>query len=62
MTRIDRSPEQIPEEEKPQTITGQGLAAFLRGMFPETKQFDRQIAHIEQEARDGWVWPMEPKP
>lgn len=34
----------------PRTITGQGLAAFLRGLLPETRQFDRQIRSIEDEA------------
>lgn len=34
----------------PRTTTGQGLAAFLRGLLPETRQFDRQIRSIEDEA------------
>lgn len=34
----------------PRTITGQGLAAFLRGLLPETRQFDRQIRDIEDQA------------
>lgn len=37
------------------TVTGGGLAAFLRGLLPETKQFDRQISDIEAEAVDAFI-------
>jgi hypothetical protein len=36
---------------EPTTFTGKGLAAFLQGLLPETRQFDGQIAAIEHEAR-----------
>lgn len=32
----------------PRTEPGKRLAAFLRGLLPETTQFDRQIAAIEE--------------
>jgi hypothetical protein len=35
---------------EPETFSGRGLAAFLRGLLPETTQFDKQIRHIEEEA------------
>lgn len=35
----------------PATMEGKMLAAFLRGLIPETDQFDRQIADIEAAAR-----------
>ena len=35
----------------PTTTTGKMLAAFLRGLLPETRQFDAQIADIENQAR-----------
>lgn len=37
------------------TVTGRGLAAFLRGLLPETRQFDAQIADIEVEAVDAFI-------
>jgi hypothetical protein len=40
----------------PATPSGHMLAAFLHGLMPETNQFDRQIAEIEDEARDGKLW------
>ena len=35
---------------EPRTVSGRGLAAFLRGLLPETTQFDKQITNIEAEA------------
>jgi hypothetical protein len=35
---------------EPRTPSGVGLAAFLRGLLPETKQFDKQICDIEDQA------------
>lgn len=36
----------------PTTQAGKELAAFLRGLLPETRQFVGQIARIEQEAAE----------
>lgn len=38
---------------QPMTLTGRLLAAFLRGLFPNTNQFARQIADIERQAADA---------
>lgn len=48
----------VQRGERPETVSGRGLAAFLRGVFPESEQFERQIRWIEEEAMSigrGWV-------
>lgn len=34
----------------PRTLTGRGLAAFLRGLLPEGQSWEQQVAAIEAEA------------
>lgn len=35
---------------EPTTVTGIGLASFLRGLIPESDAWSAQMAHVEAEA------------